>query len=105
MNFATYLINLDRATERLAAMEAELSPLKVMETFLQREASHALVLEDDAVLPSDFVLLLQRALKQENHWDLLRLSSSRKGKFLPITELDSQYRLAINTLVLKNIAA
>ena len=152
MNFATYLINLDRATERLAAMETQLkqlelpytripavlgntleepidgfderaynirtgkqrnlgeigcyfSHLKVMEAFLETAADHALVLEDDAVLPKELISLLESSLPHQDTWDLLRLSSSRNGKFRVITQLDETYQLAINTRVLKNTAA
>ena len=152
MKFDTYLINLDRATERLRRMDARLqrlgipynripavlgdrlkepiegfdetgfrvrtgkqpnkreigcyfSHLKVMETFLEEGRSHALVLEDDALLPDNLTGVLESALDHADQWDLLRLSSSRTGEFIPVAGLAHGHQLAINTRVLKNTAA
>ncbi len=152
MSFATFLINLDRATERLQRMDGILqrlgipysrlpavlgdlleepianfdelgfrirtgkhrnkreigcyfSHLKVMEAFLATDHQHALVLEDDAELPDHFVSLLESAIAASQHWDLLRLSSSREGSYLPLQELGHGHRLVVNTRVLKNTAA
>lgn len=81
------------------------SHLKVIEAFLQTDAEHALVLEDDAVLPTNLLQLLNSAIEHGDKWDLLRLSSSRKGEFMTIANLCDGYSLAINKKVLKNTAA
>ncbi|MGA0899773.1 MAG: glycosyltransferase family 25 protein [Luteolibacter sp.] len=152
MNFGIYLINLDRATERMAQMDEQLSVLdlaytrisavlgsalpepvegfdqsaftirtgkhrnpgeigcyfshlKAMETFLESDHSHALILEDDAQLPEYLSELLEAAIGMGNVWDLLRLSSSREGRYLTLAELPHGHQLVINTKVLKNTAA
>lgn len=81
-----------------------LSHLKAWRRFLESDASHALILEDDACLPEGFKTLLHEAVKIGNDWDLLRLSSSRTGRYLPFKELAGGHRLMINTRVLKNTA-
>lgn len=152
MSFQTYLINLDRAKERLQQMDDQLqrlglnytrisavlgddlkepiagfnerafnirtgkhknkreigcyfSHLKVIEAFLRTDSSHALILEDDAELPNDTIHLLEVACQKGDKWDLLRLSSSRQGKFTTLDSLPGGRSLAINTKVLKNTAA
>ena len=81
------------------------SHLKVMETFLGSDAQYALVLEDDAQLPPELSALLKATIAHRECWDLLRLSSSRKGEYKVLVGLDSTYQLAINFKVLKNTAA
>lgn len=147
-----YIINLDRATERMAHMQSEiervgipytrieavygpdlpepieefdekrfniltgkhknprevgcfLSHIKVFQAFLASNEPYALVLEDDVKLPDGFKQLLHQAIEQQQHWDLLRLSSSRDGAFIKIAQLDSNHQLAYNTKVLKNTGA
>jgi len=152
MNFKTFLINLDRADQRLAQMHTQLealgidytripavlgdlleepidgfaerpfqirtgkqtnkreigcyfSHLKALGAFLESDAEHALILEDDAILPEDMVPLLDDALKYASQWDLLRLSSSREGEYVNFAKLIGDRRLAVNMSVLKNTAA
>lgn len=152
VSFQTYLINLDRAKERLQQMDTQLkrlginytrisavlgddlkepiagfderafntrtgkhknkreigcyfSHLKTIEAFLKTNSSHALILEDDAELPDDTINLLEAACQKGDKWDLLRLSSSRQGKFITLDSLLDGRSLAINTKVLKNTAA
>lgn len=81
------------------------SHLKVIEAFLKTDSSHALILEDDAELPNDTINLLEAACQKGDKWDLLRLSSSRQGKFITLDLLPGGRSLAINTKVLKNTAA
>ncbi|HEX5791431.1 MAG TPA: glycosyltransferase family 25 protein, partial [Luteolibacter sp.] len=150
--FETYLINLDRATERMARMDRQLqalgisytripavdganlskpypgfdeagfrlrtgkqpnpweigchlSHLSAFEAFLQGDARHALILEDDAQLPDDFVALLKQALDHAGCWNLLRLSSTREGRYITLSPLLNGRRLVVDTRVLKNTAA
>lgn len=147
-----YIINLQKATERMAHMQSEiarvdipytrieavygpelrepiqefdekrfnvltgkaknlrevgcyLSHIKVFQAFLASSEPYALVLEDDVNLPNEFSKLLHQAIEHQQHWDLLRLSSSRSGAFIPIAPLDGSHQLAYNTKVLKNTGA
>jgi glycosyl transferase family 25 len=152
MNFSTFLINLDHATDRMQQMDNQLqrlnipytrisgvlgdlleepiegfdqvgyqirtgkhrnkheigcylSHIKVFEAFLKTDQSHALILEDDARLPEYIKPLLDSALCHGDCWDLLRLSSSRKGRFIDVSPLLNDHILGINTKVLKSTAA
>lgn len=81
------------------------SHIAALRTFLSSDAKHALILEDDINLPDNFSTLIQEAIKHSAHWDLLRLTSSRTGEFIKITQLDDTHQLAYNTKVLKNTGA
>jgi glycosyl transferase, family 25 len=81
------------------------SHLKALSVFLESGASHALILEDDVNLPPDLPYLLTLALQHQEKWDLLRLTSSRVGKFIEIARLGSSHRLAYNLKALKNTGA
>lgn len=81
-----------------------LSHLNAMRTLLDSDASHALILEDDALLPDDIHALLEELLEQCEHWDMVRLSSSRIGVYLPVCDLSANRQLVINARVLKNTA-
>lgn len=81
-----------------------LSHLNAMRALLDSDASHALILEDDALLPDDIHALLEELLEQGEHWDMIRLSSSRIGVYLPVCDLSANRQLVINTRVLKNTA-
>lgn len=81
------------------------SHLKTLSQFLESVAPHALVLEDDAVLPDHIVPLLDDAISHASQWDILRLSSSREGEYINIQPLVQGHHLVVNTRVLKNTAA
>jgi glycosyl transferase, family 25 len=147
-----YVINLKRATERMAHMRSELnrvqieftridavlgdqlsdpikdfdekrfnrltgkqrnkrevgcyfSHIRALKAFLETSSEHALILEDDINLPDSLPALIEEAIKHSAHWDLLRLTSSRKGAFIKIAPLNDTYQLAYNTKVLKNTGA
>lgn len=80
------------------------SHINAMRALLDSDASHALILEDDALLPDDIHALLEELLEHGEHWDMVRLSSSRIGVYLPVCDLSADRRLVINTRVLKNTA-
>ena len=82
-----------------------LSHLNAFEEFLKSGSAHALILEDDVNLPNNLPGLIQEAMTHHQHWDLLRLSSSREGKYLKIADIDSDFSLTYNTKVLKNTGA
>ncbi|PKP70053.1 MAG: glycosyl transferase [Alphaproteobacteria bacterium HGW-Alphaproteobacteria-4] len=139
---AVYLINLDRAPDRLARMAARLqaagvafervaavdgralrfpipefsalsykflhgrrtvpseigcylSHIACARRLLQGQASHALILEDDADLPEDMIALLDAAIRAGEDWDLLRLSTVNGGPMLPFRRLTAERHLAV----------
>lgn len=81
------------------------SHIKALRTFLQSDRSHALILEDDVTLPENIAGILKSACEHETCWDMLRLTSSRQGEYLPFAEISEGYRLAYNLRVLKNTGA
>jgi glycosyl transferase family 25 len=81
------------------------SHIKTLKCFLETDAEHALILEDDINIPDSLPTLLNTAIRHGSHWDLLRLTSSREGKFIKIAQLDDVHQLAYNTNVLKNTGA
>lgn len=137
-----FVINLDRATARLAAMRAQLdragiaftrvpavegaalrfpipefsalsykllhgrrlvpaevgcylSHVECARRLLAGKASHALIFEDDAILPPDLTEILEAALAREGSWDLLRLSSVNNGPKLRFAQITPTRHLAI----------
>lgn len=78
------------------------SHIKALKAFLETDKPYALILEDDVTLPADLPALLIASIQHSQTWDLLRLSSSRQGEFLPISPLENGYTLAYNLKVLKN---
>jgi glycosyl transferase family 25 len=141
---ATFLINLDRSPERLAAMASQLEALQMpftrvaavdgrqisaddrvdaqryrrrhgrevrpgevgcylshlaaMQAFLDTDASHALILEDDATLLPALPDVLARATSREavGTWDVLKLESRRAGFKLALLQLTSSHALCVN---------
>jgi len=81
------------------------SHIQALRRFLETDARHALILEDDINLPDSLESLLDAAIQHGSHWDLLRLTSSRQGEYIKIAELDEIHQLAYNTRVLKNTGA
>jgi glycosyl transferase family 25 len=82
-----------------------LSHINALQQFLLSTDSHALILEDDVDLPETLPQLLTQAISHSAQWDLLRLTSSRQGRYLTIAPLNQDYDLAYNTRVLKNTGA
>ena len=91
--------------QNLREVGCYLSHMRALEAFLESDAEYGLILEDDVKLPTNLPQLLDKSIDHCLHWDLLRLSSSRKGEFLKITELTKDYQLVYNTKVLKNTGA
>lgn len=81
------------------------SHIKAMQAFLDTDLPYALILEDDVTLPADIAALLERAAAHAAGWDMLRLTSSRKGEFLSFAHLPGGFDLAYNLKVLKNTGA
>lgn len=84
-----------------------LSHILTLQEFLKTNKDYALILEDDVNLPENLVQIIESCYLHSDCWDLLRLSSSRKGEFLRITSLKNaeSYQLGYNIKVLKNTGA
>ena len=81
------------------------SHIKALQTFLDSDLSYALILEDDVTLPENIETLLDSTADYSTEWDMLRLTSSRQGSYLPLALLPGDYELAYNVKVLKNTGA
>lgn len=81
------------------------SHVRALRAFLETSEKYALVLEDDALLPNNLVAVIHAAIESRTPWDLLRLSSTREGKYIDIESLIDGHRLVIDTRVLKSTAA
>ena len=136
--YQTYLINLDRATERLKLMELEfnkcnlsyeriaavdakkltddlytidnkydrdfvpgeigcyLSHVNTLKQFLKSPYQFALILEDDAILDSNFKPIIENAILQHNtlttyqKWDILKLANGKR-RHIEINNVDDKY--------------
>lgn len=82
-----------------------LSHIKALNTFIKSDFKYALILEDDVELPHHLPSLIHAAIQNSQHWDMLRLSSSREGNYIKISDLPHESALAYNTRVLKNTGA
>ncbi|GHT26378.1 hypothetical protein FACS18942_03730 [Planctomycetales bacterium] len=69
------------------------SHIKTLKTFLDTEAEHALICEDDVVPKPELPEVLAAALKYSDRWDLLRLNAVRQTKGKSVIELPHQYHL------------
>ena len=141
-SLAVFLINLDRAADRLLAMQRKLariglhaervsavdgitlefpitdfnevafrfrhgrwrnpaevgcylSHIECARRFLASNNEFALVLEDDLEFPEDFAELLGAALRQNQKWDILRLSTVSNGRKFRFSKLTENRSLAI----------
>lgn len=72
-----------------------LSHLRALDQFLQSDAEYGLLLEDDAAFPDDFLLLLERLIKVDSLWDVVKMSGFHSGTPIRIEEFDIPYALAI----------
>lgn len=72
-----------------------LSHLDAMRAFLRSNADYALLLEDDADFPPNFVPLLHQLLHHASDWDIVKLSSFHSGTPVPLAPLVQPYRLAV----------
>lgn len=72
-----------------------LSHIAVLRRFLEGPWQYALVLEDDADFPPDFMPLLQSLLAQEASWDVVKLSGFHRGTPIKLGPLHGKYSLAV----------
>src|SRR5262245_14594338 len=82
-----------------------LSHVKAMKTFLESDAPHALIVEDDLTLGDDFEEVLRAAMKYSTHWNVLRLTGLRPCRSATIAKLFGPYTLAIGLSRLKGTGA
>ena len=75
-----------------------LSHITAMQAFLAADASHALILEDDATLLPSLPDVLARATSREavGTWDVLKLESRRTGFKLALLQLTATHTLCVN---------
>lgn len=71
-----------------------LSHIACLEKFLSSEFEYALILEDDATIHPDLVLILSNAVKYSAHWNMLRLSTVNSGKWIRVREIGN-YSLCV----------
>ena len=72
-----------------------LSHLDAMRAFLRSTADVALLLEDDADFPPNFLPLLRELLQHGPAWDIVKLSSFHSGTPVPLVPLVPPYALAV----------
>lgn len=72
-----------------------LSHIECLKRFLQTDADHALILEDDCQLPADLGEILVSAIAHAEEWDLLRLSTVNSGIRIPYRRLNTSSHLAV----------
>lgn len=82
-----------------------LSHIKALKEFLKTDDAYALILEDDITLPDDIKTIISESLELAEHWDLLRLTSSREGEYLTFGKLTTGHQISYNIRVLKNTGA
>lgn len=84
-----------------------LSHIKAFKAFLEGDSDYALILEDDVQFTETLQGLINEALKYKEHWNLLRLSTSRskKGSYIEIAKLNESQTLAYPATVLKSAGA
>lgn len=90
-----------------------LSHIAVLRRFLAGSAQYALVLEDDADFPADFMPLLRQLLAHASSWDVVKLSGFHRGTPIKLAPLHGPYALAVplsrlcnsNSLLLNRRAA
>lgn len=70
-----------------------LSHMGVMKRFLETSHEHCLVLEDDALLSSDFSVVLQQVLNSTAHGDLTLLYGNRRHVALTLAQLPCRRKM------------
>lgn len=73
-----------------------LSHVACAKRLLESTHDHALILEDDLVLPDNLATVIAEALEEHRHWDVLRLSSVNKGRKFTAVPLSQTRSLAIS---------
>lgn len=71
------------------------SHIEALREFLNSDADHALILEDDIAFEPDFRQVMQAAIARAGEWDILRLSTVNTGRAIPYSGLTGRYRLAV----------
>ena len=82
-----------------------LSHLKAMEAFLESDAEHALICEDDIFLSDDLEEVITAALQHTSLWNILRLTGLRAGRAVPVKKLSGHYSLCLQLGRLKGAGA
>jgi glycosyl transferase family 25 len=72
-----------------------LSHVECAKRLLQTQAEYALILEDDVAFGDGMMEAVERALDNDDCWDILRLTTVNKGRRFPIRALGDGHSLAI----------
>jgi len=70
-----------------------LSHIKVLQAFLETDAEHALICEDDVSPQPELVDVLEDAMQYSDHWDMLRLNGIRPTRGINFSQLAHGYKL------------
>lgn len=73
-----------------------LNHIECARRFLASQSDHALIFEDDLLLPDDLPEIISAALAESGSWDILRLSTVNRGKKFIVKQLTSQRGLAVS---------
>lgn len=72
-----------------------LSHLKALQRFIDSDASHLLLLEDDALPAPGCREVVQALLREAARWDVVKLSGFHRGSPVAVAELLPGHRLAV----------
>jgi glycosyl transferase family 25 len=70
-----------------------LSHIKALQIFLETDAKHAIICEDDVSPQPELGKVIEDAMQYSDHWDLLRLCCFKPTRGIHFAELSHGYRL------------
>ncbi len=73
-----------------------LSHIKTLRLFLQTNAEHAIICEDDITPAINLRSVVEAAIQYQDAWDILRLSGFHHSHPRRVCQLDDQHHLAVN---------
>ena len=82
-----------------------LSHLKALQAFLESDAEHALICEDDLFLQPALEDVLTAAFEDASSWNILRLTGLGSGVAIPVRKLTDHYSLCLQLGRLKGAGA
>lgn len=81
------------------------SHLKAMKAFLESSDEFAMICEDDLFLKKECNEVVEAALANASHWNILRLTGLSEGQPLQVKQLSSDYFLTVHVGRLKGAGA
>jgi len=70
-----------------------LSHIKALRVFLETDAEHAMICEDDVCPGQELGAVVEEAMRYSDHWDLLRLNGIKPTRGIHFAKLSHGYRL------------